>query len=80
MQVQIAKWGNSLGLRVPKEVAARIGLKVGARVDLTAEGDRIVISVARPIYTLDELLAGMTPEAMHEAFDWGRDVGREVVK
>jgi antitoxin MazE len=80
MQVQIARWGNSLGLRVPKEVAARVGLKEGARVELTAEGDKIVISVARPVYTLDELLLEMTPEAMHEAFDWGPDVGREDVE
>jgi len=80
MQVQIARWGNSLGLRVPKEVAARVGLKEGARVELTAEGDKIVISVARPVYTLDELLLDMTPEAMHEAFDWGPDVGREDVE
>ena len=34
-----------------------------------------MISVARPIYRLDELLAGMTPEAMHEVFDWGPDIG-----
>jgi antitoxin MazE len=80
MQVQIARWGNSLGLRVPKEVATRVGLKEGARVELTAEGDKIVISVARPVYTLDELLLDMTPEAMHEAFDWGADVGREDVE
>jgi antitoxin MazE len=80
MQVQIARWGNSLGLRVPKEVAARVGLKEGARVELTAEGDKIVISVARPVYTLGELLLDMTPEAMHEAFDWGPDVGREDVE
>ena len=25
MQVQIARWGNSLGLRIPKELAAQTG-------------------------------------------------------
>lgn len=34
---------------------------------------------ARPRYVLDDLLAGMTPQAMHEAFDWGSDAGRERV-
>lgn len=80
MQARITKWGNSLGVRVPKEIADRIGLKVGERVDIAAEGDRIVISPARRIYALEELLIGMTPEAMHEAFDWGPDVGREIVE
>jgi len=80
MQAQITRWGNSLGIRIPKELALRIGLKEGARVDLTAKGGQIVISAVRPLYTLDELLVGMTPEAVHEAFDWGPAVGHEVVE
>lgn len=80
MQAQAARWGNSLGVRLPKELAARAGVREGSRVELTAEGDRIVIAVRRPVYTLDELLVGTTPEAMHEAFDWGPDLGRERVE
>ena len=33
--------------------------------------------MAIPRYALADLLAGMTPEAMHEAFDWGPDRGCE---
>ncbi|MBP2294867.1 AbrB/MazE/SpoVT family DNA-binding domain-containing protein [Azospirillum rugosum] len=79
MQVQISRWGNSLGLRIPKDIAGRVGLSDGSRVDVEAEGDRIVISVARPRYALAELLAGMTPDTMRDAFDWGPDAGREDV-
>lgn len=71
MQVRLARWGNSLGVRIPTGIATRIGL---------AEGDRIVISVNRPRYTLDELLEGVTPQEMRTAFDWGPDVGREAVE
>ena len=80
MQVQITKWGNSLGIRVPKEVARRIGLTEGSRVDVTTEGNRIVVTANQPVYTLDELLVGMTPKAMHAAFDWGPDMGEEAVE
>ena len=79
MQVQISRWGNSLGLRIPRDIARRLGLAEGARVEIETEGDRIVISAPRRVYTLDELLVGITPEAMREAFDWGPDVGREDV-
>lgn len=79
MQVQIARWGNSLGVRIPKDVAGAVGLAEGARVDIAADDGRIVITVAPPRYVLEELLRGMTPEAMHEAFDWGPDKGRENV-
>ncbi len=79
MQVSVAKWGNSLGVRVPKDIAARVGLRVGARVEITAEDNRVIIAVERPVYQLEDLLGGLTPEAMHEAFHWGPDVGDEVV-
>jgi antitoxin MazE len=80
MPVRIARWGNSLGVRIPKHIAERIGLREGARVEVAAEADRIVITRAPPRYLLGELLRGMTPEAMREAFDWGPDKGREIVE
>lgn len=79
MQVQLARWGNSLGLRIPKDIANRFGLTEGGRVEVEAEGDHIVIRTDRPRYDLQDLLSGMTPEAMRDAFDWGPDVGREDV-
>lgn len=70
VQVLIAKWGNSLGLRVPRDIAARIGLTEGARVDVEASDDgRIIITRSRRRFTLDELLAGMTPDKEHKASD-----------
>jgi antitoxin MazE len=79
MRVQVARWGNSLGLRIPKEIAREAGLSVGMRVEVAAEDGRIVISPDRPRYRLEALLEGMTPEDMHAAFDWGPEVGREIV-
>ncbi len=70
--------GNSLGLRIPKDLAGRFRLTEGARVEMQAEGDHIVISM--PVRSeLSEMLAGLTPAAMSDAFDWGDDQGREAV-
>jgi antitoxin MazE len=80
MQVQVARWGNSLGLRIPKDIALRTGLREGTRVEVEAEGGRIIISPATPRYVLADLLKGMTPEAMRQAFDWGPDKGREIIE
>jgi antitoxin MazE len=80
MQVTIARWGDGLGLRIPREIASRIGLSEGSRVDVEIRGGRIVISVTmQPRYGLEELLAGMTPAAMRDSFDWGSDVGSEAI-
>jgi antitoxin MazE len=80
MQVQVARWGNSLGVRIPKDVALRAGLREGARVDVETDGDRIIISPARQRYVLADLLKAMTPEAMRQAFDWGPNIGREIIE
>jgi len=80
MQSQLARWGNSLGVRIPKSVAGEAGLKEGSRVDIAIKAGRIVISPARPRYALTDLLRGMTPKAMREAFEWGRDAGREAIE
>jgi antitoxin MazE len=70
IQVQLAKWGNSLGLRVPKDIAARLGLTEGARVDVEASEDgRIIVSRSRRRFTLDELMAEMTPDREHPLED-----------
>jgi antitoxin MazE len=79
VQVQVARWGNSLGLRLPKELASRLGITEGTRVELTAEATRIVISLDRPVCDLDGLLRGIEPGELQAAFDWGQDVGREAV-
>ncbi|HEX4080710.1 MAG TPA: AbrB/MazE/SpoVT family DNA-binding domain-containing protein [Rhizomicrobium sp.] len=79
VQVQIAKWGNSLGLRVPRDVAARIGLRVGTRVDIdTSEDRRIIVTRSQRRFTLDELIAQMTPEREHRLDDDG-PAGREII-
>src|SRR5205807_2562088 len=44
MQVVLARWGNSLGVRIPKDIASRAGLSEGTRVEIEADGDRIVIT------------------------------------
>lgn len=79
MQVQLTRWGNSLGMRVPKELVSRFGLKAGARVEVQAEANRIVITLPRPEYRIEDLVADMTHENMRQAFDWGPDVGREII-
>ncbi len=78
MEAHLTRWGNSLGLRIPKSLTGRFRLVEGMRVELEAENDRIVISMP-PRYALDSLLAGMTPQTMRDSFDWGPDLGREIV-
>jgi antitoxin MazE len=78
MEAAIAKWGNSLALRLPRRVAEGAGLSLGSRVELQVDGDRLIIALAKPKYKLSELLAQHKPEHRHEEVDWGPAQGKEV--
>jgi len=80
VRVQLARWGDGLGVQIPDTVAEELGLSEGIQVEMAAQGDRIVISRLGARYDLADLLDGMTPEAMQDAFDWGPDVGRERIE
>ncbi len=60
----VARWGNSLGFRIPKEGVKRLGLREGAAVDVQVKGETITISRAkrRRKWTERELLEGVTPD------------------
>jgi antitoxin MazE len=79
MDVQITKWGNSLGLRLPRSLASQAGVTEGQRVSIVADGDRLIIQAVARRYRIEDLVADMSPSAAHEAFDLGDDVGREII-
>lgn len=43
----ITKWGNSEGIRIPKEIRDKTGLHEGSRVSVDTDGVRIVIAPAQ---------------------------------
>jgi len=79
VQVLLSKWGNSLGLRLPKALTAEIGVAEGQKVEVRAEGGRIIVEPVRAPLTWEKMLENMDHDALHEAWDWGEDVGRERV-
>lgn len=74
---QIARWGNSLGLRLSKAVALEARLAEGDTVEVSAKDGVLIIRAARPAYSLEELVAKITPRNRHGESDWGEPAGRE---
>jgi antitoxin MazE len=77
MRTEIAKWGNSLAVRLPKSIAADMGLSEGVPVELSIDAGKLVVAPARPKYRLADLLAQITPENRHDEVDWGALKGTE---
>lgn len=79
METKIQKWGNSLGLRIPRSFAAEAQVGEGAIVDLSVEAGRLLV---RPLrvrrYALTTLLRKISPRHLHREVSTGRAVGREA--
>jgi antitoxin MazE len=81
VNVLVGKWGNSLAIRIPATTAKELGLHDGSELDLHQESGNLVL---RPVveeeivYSLEELVAQITPESVHEETDWGVPEGKEV--
>jgi len=79
MNQHVRKWGNSLALRIPAALSDALGLKEDDAVEMREEGGRLVIEKKNARHpTLEELLAGVTPENIHPETDWGSPVGKEI--
>ena len=78
MKTKVVKWGNSLGLRIPKSFAEEVNVAEGSTVDLSMEDGRLVIQLAtQQEYSLAELLGGITETNLHSEVDSGEPVGGE---
>lgn len=78
MQTIVRKWGNSLALRLPQNVAADLNIVEGATVSLVIEDHSLVVKPARKRYRLADLLAQMEPKMQRPESDWGKPEGDEV--
>ena len=78
MRTQVSKWGNSLGVRIPKAYAEEMGLSEGAAVEVKLSGRNLIIAPVRREYALEELVSAITPRNRHAETDWGGPVGKET--
>lgn len=79
MQTKVQKWGNSLGLRIPRSFAAEAQVEEGATVDLSVENGNLLVRRLRPRkYALSGLLKKVTPRNLHGEVPTGKRVGREA--
>ena len=80
----VQKWGNSLGLRIPAAIASEMRIKRGTPVTLRIEEGALTVRVARKSvrrskHKLQDLLEKITPENLQPTYDWGPDVGGELI-
>ena len=81
MDVQIKKWGNSIGLRIPYKVAEQLGFEEDSIVELTITAGGLTIKKKLFPSALDDLLASIPDDFQYPndiaGFVDSQPVGRE---
>jgi antitoxin MazE len=78
---KIQKWGNSQGVRFPKDVLRKAHVSIGDDVTIDIQDGEIVvkpIAVNRGKYKIRNLLSEMPENYSPEEVDWGKPIGGEV--
>lgn len=77
MRATIQKWGNSLGVRIPKVIAEDLMLENGSEVELFEESDKIIIQ-PKEKPQLRDLLLEITDENIHDEIHAEGPHGKEI--
>lgn len=81
MRRRVQRWGNSLAVRIPTDVAKACDLAEGTELEVRNEKGNIVLVPERPRrrrYSLGDLVGQITRRNRHKLTDFGRPIGREV--
>lgn len=86
MEATLTKWGNSLGIRIPSQMAADIGFHSSSKVEICSRDKEIII---KPKYDIKDMYENYYNKPLSQItaadvgtcgeMDWGKDVGAEVV-
>lgn len=79
MEAQLIKWGNSQGIRIPKNIMKNCGFQLNDTLEMTVSDRKIIIQKAFRHRTLEERAADFGGKlGPYEEYDWGEPVGREI--
>ena len=76
MTVSIKKWGNSLALRIPKDIAQTLHIENDSVLELSIKDGKMVVEPLKDSL-LESLVAGIDASNVHHEVDTGKVVGNE---
>jgi len=77
MSAKIQKWGNSLGVRIPKSIIEKAGLTENSEVEIEHKDGAIIIFPTKTQFSINDLLGKITKNNIHKEDDFAQE-GNEV--
>ena len=79
MEIRLQKWGNSDGIRIPKNFLKSLNLKTNDKVELNYENDKIIITKPKKTkISLEEEFEKYKGENLAKEFSWDDSKGKEI--
>lgn len=78
MKTTVQKWGNSLAIRIPKNITKDTRLSEGSDLNILVENGNIILSPSAKEYSLSEILKHVTNENIHSEVSTGDHTGGEI--
>ena len=76
MTVPLRKWGNSLAIRIPKDIATTLSIENNSLLTLAIIDGMLVIKPQKKS-RLESLISQINSENLHNEISTGRSVGNE---
>ena len=73
MTTKIQKWGNSLAIRIPKNIADQLRIDQSSEVEFYIENEVLTIKPKKKKTSLEELLSQVTDENRHKEIVFGTE-------
>jgi antitoxin MazE len=75
---KVVRWGNGMAIRIPKALLRDANLQEGDTLSLSVRSGAIIAKPVKTKPVLDDLLAKVSPENVHDAMEWGKPRGKEA--
>ena len=76
MTVPMKKWGNSLALRIPKDIATTLSIEYDTKMELSIVDGALVLKPQKSS-RLESLVSQINSSNLHNEIETGRSVGNE---
>ncbi|PRY84268.1 AbrB/MazE/SpoVT family DNA-binding domain-containing protein [Alkalibacterium olivapovliticus] len=77
IEKQTKRWGNSIGLRIPKEMASELNLEEESAVYLQVKDGKLIVEPKKDL-SLEEMVDLINEDNKQELIDFGNPVGKEL--
>lgn len=78
-QVTVRPWGNSQGIRIPKNILEKLNIGISDTLQIEIVNDAIVLKKTFKHKTFEERVAEYDGKISVCDFDWGESVGKELL-